>query len=162
MPRRPCSPGARSQRCCGWQLMTIHEDAGLSGKSLNRAGLADALALVEGGEASAIIVAKLGRLSRSLVLSASARGAGSSGGLCEAHLGLASHLRIEERELEAGGLTQTRVCARRSFFSRQFASSSASQRKWLRASSVCDSGSGVLTPTVVASPRGLVLKCTFP
>ena len=32
----------------GWQLMTIHEDAGLSGKSMNRPGLAEALAMVEG------------------------------------------------------------------------------------------------------------------
>ena len=51
----------------GWQLVTIHEDAGLSGKSLNRPGLADALAMVECDAASAIIVAKLDRLSRSLV-----------------------------------------------------------------------------------------------
>ncbi len=51
----------------GWELLTIHEDAGLSGKSLNRPGLADALAMVEGDAASAIIVAKLDRLSRSLV-----------------------------------------------------------------------------------------------
>ena len=51
----------------GWELLTIHEDAGLSGKSLNRPGLADALAMVEGDEAPAIIVAKLDRLSRSLV-----------------------------------------------------------------------------------------------
>jgi DNA invertase Pin-like site-specific DNA recombinase len=51
----------------GWNLLTIHEDAGLSGKSLNRPGLADALAMVEGGDASAVIVSKLDRLSRSLV-----------------------------------------------------------------------------------------------
>ena len=50
-----------------WQLLTIYEDAGASGKSLNRPGLADALAAVEDGDASAVIVAKLDRLSRSLL-----------------------------------------------------------------------------------------------
>src|SRR6202051_2945002 len=42
-----------------------HEDA-LSGKSLDRPGLAAALAAVEAGEAAGIVVAKLDRLSRSL------------------------------------------------------------------------------------------------
>ena len=50
-----------------WQLLTIYEDAGASGKSLNRPGLADALEAVENGDASAVIVAKLDRLSRSLL-----------------------------------------------------------------------------------------------
>jgi len=50
----------------GWTLVAIHEDA-LSGKSLNRPGMAAALMAVESGAASAIIVAKLDRLSRSLV-----------------------------------------------------------------------------------------------
>jgi DNA invertase Pin-like site-specific DNA recombinase len=49
-----------------WQLLTIYEDASASGKSLNRPGLAAALAAVEDGDASAIIVAKLDRLSRSV------------------------------------------------------------------------------------------------
>jgi DNA invertase Pin-like site-specific DNA recombinase len=49
----------------GWGLVAIHEDA-LSGKSLDRPGMAAALAAVESGAASAIVVAKLDRLSRSL------------------------------------------------------------------------------------------------
>lgn len=50
----------------GWTLLAIHEDA-LSGKTLNRPGMAAALAAVESGAVSAIVVAKLDRLSRSLV-----------------------------------------------------------------------------------------------
>ncbi len=46
-------------------LLAIHEDA-LSGKSLDRPGLAAALAAVETGQAAGIVVAKLDRLSRSL------------------------------------------------------------------------------------------------
>ena len=52
----------------GWQLVAIHEDAGASGKSLNgRPGLTAALAGIEAGEASGLVVAKLDRLSRSLL-----------------------------------------------------------------------------------------------
>jgi len=52
----------------GWTLVGIEEDAGASGKSLvGRAGLEAALALVEAGDAEALIVAKLDRLSRSLL-----------------------------------------------------------------------------------------------
>ncbi len=50
----------------GWSLVTIHEDA-LSGKNLDRPGMTAALAAVESGAASTIVVAKLDRLSRSLV-----------------------------------------------------------------------------------------------
>jgi DNA invertase Pin-like site-specific DNA recombinase len=51
----------------GWTLAALHEDAGASGKSTKgRAGLAAALAAVESGQAAAIVVAKLDRLSRSL------------------------------------------------------------------------------------------------
>jgi DNA invertase Pin-like site-specific DNA recombinase len=50
----------------GWELLAIHEDV-LSGRTLNRPGLAVALASVESGEAAALVVAKLDRLSRSLV-----------------------------------------------------------------------------------------------
>jgi DNA invertase Pin-like site-specific DNA recombinase len=50
----------------GWKLLAIHEDV-LSGRTLNRPGLATALASVESREAAALIVAKLDRLSRSLV-----------------------------------------------------------------------------------------------
>src|ERR1700730_10653270 len=49
----------------GWTLVAVHEDA-LSGKSLDRPGLAAALAAIEAGEAAGIVVAKLDRLSRSL------------------------------------------------------------------------------------------------
>src|ERR1022692_4719837 len=49
----------------GWTLVAVHEDA-LSGKNLDRPGMAAALAAVESGAASAIVVAKLDRLSRSL------------------------------------------------------------------------------------------------
>lgn len=52
----------------GWELNAIHEDAGASGKSLNgRPGLTAALAAIEAGEASGLVVAKLDRLSRSLL-----------------------------------------------------------------------------------------------
>lgn len=50
----------------GWDLVSLFIDAGASGKDLNRPGLADALAAVENGEAGAIIVQKLDRLSRSV------------------------------------------------------------------------------------------------
>jgi DNA invertase Pin-like site-specific DNA recombinase len=47
--------------------MALHVDAGVSGKSLDREGLQSALGDVEGGRAGAIVVAKLDRLSRSLL-----------------------------------------------------------------------------------------------
>lgn len=50
----------------GWDLVAVHVDEGISGKSLDRPGLADALAAVETGAAAALIVAKLDRLSRSV------------------------------------------------------------------------------------------------
>jgi DNA invertase Pin-like site-specific DNA recombinase len=51
----------------GWQLVRIEEDAA-SGRSMaGRPGLSAALHAVESGEASALIVAKLDRLSRSLL-----------------------------------------------------------------------------------------------
>jgi len=52
----------------GWELVAIYEDAAASGKSLNgRPGLQSALMAIEGGEAGALVVAKLDRLSRSLL-----------------------------------------------------------------------------------------------
>lgn len=52
----------------GWNLLeVIGEDAGASAKSLKRPGLARALAMVEVGEAEVLMVAKLDRLSRSLL-----------------------------------------------------------------------------------------------
>lgn len=52
----------------GWELVHVFEDAGVSGKSLSgRPGLLAALGAVESDHAEALIVAKLDRLSRSLV-----------------------------------------------------------------------------------------------
>ena len=52
----------------GWQLLAIEEDAGISGSSMrSRPALQRALGSVEGGEASILCVAKLDRLSRSLI-----------------------------------------------------------------------------------------------
>lgn len=52
----------------GWILVAVLEDAGASGKSLNgRPALASALSMVSAGDAEGIIVAKLDRLSRSLI-----------------------------------------------------------------------------------------------
>lgn len=51
----------------GWVLVDVIEDHGLSAKSLNRPGLTVAIDRVEAGEADAILVAKLDRLSRSLL-----------------------------------------------------------------------------------------------
>jgi len=52
----------------GWQLVHVFEDAGASGKSLNdRRGLQRALEAVEAGMADGLVVAKLDRLSRSLL-----------------------------------------------------------------------------------------------
>jgi DNA invertase Pin-like site-specific DNA recombinase len=48
-----------------WTLVAVYEDA-LSGKTLDRPGLAAALAAIETGEAAGMVVAKLDRLSRSL------------------------------------------------------------------------------------------------
>ena len=50
----------------GWELVAIYEDTA-SGKSLDRPGVRDALAAVEAGEAEGLVVAKLDRLSRSLM-----------------------------------------------------------------------------------------------
>jgi DNA invertase Pin-like site-specific DNA recombinase len=50
----------------GWHLVRIEQDV-LSGRSMNRPGLQVALAACRSGEISGIVVAKLDRLSRSLV-----------------------------------------------------------------------------------------------
>jgi DNA invertase Pin-like site-specific DNA recombinase len=47
-------------------LVCIVEDAGLSAKSLDRPGLARALAMLDAGEAQGIVVTKLDRLTRSV------------------------------------------------------------------------------------------------
>lgn len=46
------------------ELITIFEDAGKTGKNLNRNGVQDALQMIEAGEVSALVVYKLDRLSR--------------------------------------------------------------------------------------------------
>jgi DNA invertase Pin-like site-specific DNA recombinase len=51
-----------------WSLTTVYTDAGASGRSLaNRPALADALDVLRRGEAQTLVVAKLDRLSRSLL-----------------------------------------------------------------------------------------------
>lgn len=51
----------------GWDLLAMHEDTG-SGKAIaGREGLESALALLDGGKADVLVVAKLDRLSRSLL-----------------------------------------------------------------------------------------------
>jgi len=52
----------------GWEIIAVLSDAGASGKSLSgRPGLGDALALIDTGHADCLAVAKLDRLSRSLL-----------------------------------------------------------------------------------------------
>lgn len=59
---------AEDARRRGWTLVDVREDAAASGKSLSgRPGLTAALEAVEDGTADALIVAKLDRLSRSLL-----------------------------------------------------------------------------------------------
>ena len=51
-----------------WELVHVFEDAGVSGKSMNgRAGLSEALRTIGEARASVLVVAKLDRLSRSLL-----------------------------------------------------------------------------------------------
>lgn len=52
----------------GWTLLETYTDAGLSGKSINnRPSLGAALTAIESGQAGTLVVAKLDRLSRSLL-----------------------------------------------------------------------------------------------
>lgn len=51
----------------GWEVVEVVEDAGASAKSLKRPGLRRALGMIEAGEADVLMVAKLDRLSRSLL-----------------------------------------------------------------------------------------------
>jgi DNA invertase Pin-like site-specific DNA recombinase len=52
----------------GWELVRIEQDAGVSGRSMaGRPALARAIAAIEAGQADALVVAKLDRLSRSLL-----------------------------------------------------------------------------------------------
>jgi len=50
----------------GLPLVAVHTDAGISGKSLARPGLTDALADLDAGRGTVLIVSKLDRLSRSV------------------------------------------------------------------------------------------------
>src|SRR5450756_2277690 len=52
----------------GWDLVEVHTDEAMSGKSLvGRAALEAAIEAVESGRAGVLVVAKLDRLSRSLL-----------------------------------------------------------------------------------------------
>jgi DNA invertase Pin-like site-specific DNA recombinase len=51
----------------GWTLVATHTDAGLSGKTMERTGLLSALVDVRSARVGTLMVAKLDRLSRSLV-----------------------------------------------------------------------------------------------
>lgn len=51
----------------GWQLVGVIEDAGYSAKDLRRPGVRAALELLRSGDAEALVVAKLDRLSRSML-----------------------------------------------------------------------------------------------
>jgi DNA invertase Pin-like site-specific DNA recombinase len=51
----------------GWQLVEVIEDAGFSGANLHRPGIATALEALKAHRADALVVAKLDRLSRSML-----------------------------------------------------------------------------------------------
>ncbi len=51
----------------GWHLLEVIEDAGYSAKDLRRPGVQKALRALEAREASALVVAKLDRVSRSMI-----------------------------------------------------------------------------------------------
>lgn len=51
----------------GWQIIEVVEDRGASGRDLNRTGIQRALAMLAAGDAEALVVAKLDRLSRSML-----------------------------------------------------------------------------------------------
>jgi DNA invertase Pin-like site-specific DNA recombinase len=51
----------------GWELVGVVEDAGFSAATLVRPGITEAFTVVESGSASVLVVAKLDRLSRSLL-----------------------------------------------------------------------------------------------
>src|SRR6266508_5134121 len=51
----------------GWQLVEVIEDAGYSAKDLKRPGIRAALEALDRGDARALVVAKLDRLSRSML-----------------------------------------------------------------------------------------------
>jgi DNA invertase Pin-like site-specific DNA recombinase len=50
-----------------WEVVASFEDAGVSGSTLDRPGIRAAIEVLERGEAAALVVAKLDRLSRSML-----------------------------------------------------------------------------------------------
>jgi DNA invertase Pin-like site-specific DNA recombinase len=57
----------RECRRRGWKLVELVEDAGYSAKDLKRPGIQAALEVLRRGDARALVVAKLDRLSRSML-----------------------------------------------------------------------------------------------
>ena len=57
----------RECRRRGWLLVEVIEDAGYSAKDLKRPGVQEAIRVLQSREASALVVAKLDRLSRSMI-----------------------------------------------------------------------------------------------
>src|SRR5262245_45627734 len=51
----------------GWELVETLEDRGYSAKDMRRPGVKEALRVLEAGDAKALVVAKLDRLSRSMI-----------------------------------------------------------------------------------------------
>jgi len=51
----------------GWTILSVVEDAGYSGKDMRRPGVQEALSVLADGGADALVVAKLDRLSRSML-----------------------------------------------------------------------------------------------
>lgn len=51
----------------GWKLTEVIEDAGFSARSLKRPGIARAIEMLDAGQVDGLVVAKLDRLSRSLL-----------------------------------------------------------------------------------------------
>jgi DNA invertase Pin-like site-specific DNA recombinase len=51
----------------GWQIVQVIEDAGYSAKDFKRPGVQEAMRALEASEANALVVAKLDRLSRSML-----------------------------------------------------------------------------------------------
>ena len=51
----------------GWELVEVLEDSGYSGRDFNRPAVTTAMRMLQRGEADALVVAKLDRLSRSIL-----------------------------------------------------------------------------------------------
>ena len=79
----------------GWHLVEVIEDAGFSAKDMKRPGVQEALRVLQDGKATALVVAKLDRLSRSMIDFTALDGDGA-----EAALG-ARGARLRRRHLDA-------------------------------------------------------------